>query len=58
MVNAAAYVVVSVTGLMAPQLLPALVKVSAPALLGEPVFALWLLIAGARAETAQGSRSA
>ena len=49
-INAFAYVVISMTGLVAPHMLPLINNLAVPALLGELVLALWLLIMGARHE--------
>jgi hypothetical protein len=54
LINAGAYVGLSVFGLSTPQYLPAMNKIAAPALLGEPVFALWLLIVGRRPRNFNG----
>ena len=45
--NGAAYVAVSVTGLLLPQHIDLANKIAFPFLLGEVAFALWLLIRGA-----------
>ncbi len=48
LVNGAAYVALCVVGLAGPEHAGLAAKVTAPALLGEPLFALWLLTMGAR----------
>lgn len=48
LLNGLAYVGLSLMGLLAPQVAEASTKLATPLLLGEPAFALWLLVAGAR----------
>jgi hypothetical protein len=47
-INGVAYVAMSLTGLFLPQCADAVYKIAIPALLGELVLTLWLLIMGAR----------
>lgn len=47
-VNGVAYVVLSVTGVMAPQREAAVFNIASPIMLGEIAITLWLLIVGAR----------
>lgn len=47
-INGAAYVVLSLTGLLTPQFASIVSKVCYPALFGELALTLWLLIAGAK----------
>jgi hypothetical protein len=49
-INGFAYVALSLTGLFLPQHVGTVSKITIPALLGEVVFALWLLVVGARAQ--------
>jgi hypothetical protein len=49
-INGVAYLVTSVTGLLAPEYEDLAGKVAFPALLGEMAFMLWLVIRGARPE--------
>lgn len=49
-VNGFAYVAISLTGLLLPQRGEIVSKIATPALLGELVFTLWLLIVGARVQ--------
>ncbi len=52
-INGIAYLIESVTGLMAPQYADWVAKITFPALFGEVAFMLWLLIRGARVRTAE-----
>jgi len=47
-INGIAYVITSLTGLLLPQFEELISGLTFPALLGEPVFMLWLLIKGAK----------
>ena len=49
-INGFAYVAISLTGLLLPQRVEMISKIAIPALLGEVVFTLWLLIVGARVQ--------
>lgn len=51
-VNGVAYVIMSVARLFSPEHSDLVLKISLPAILGEPAFALWLLIVGARVRPA------
>lgn len=49
-INGFAYVALSLTGLLLPQGVEMASKISIPALLGEVVFTLWLIVVGARVQ--------
>lgn len=51
MINGFAYLITSLTGLLVPDRAAMPANFTFPALLGEPVFVLWLLIKGAKDET-------
>ncbi len=54
-INGIAYVIISLTRLFSPQYADLVFRISTPAILGEPAFALWLLIVGARVRPAIAS---
>ena len=56
MINGFAYLAMSLTGLLLPQYAGIVGNITFPALLGELVFLLWLLIKGAKEETVIASR--
>ena len=49
-INGFAYVAISLAGLLLPQRVEMVSKIAIPALLGEVVFTLWLLVVGARVQ--------
>jgi len=54
MLNGCAYLIISFTGLLAPNFVDGVTRVVSPALLGEGVIMLWLMIKGARPQPQPG----
>ena len=52
-INGLAYLVISMTGLLLPQYVHTMFLIAQPALMGELVLTLWLLIVGARVQPAR-----
>lgn len=50
-INGFAYIAISLTGLLLPQRVETVSKIAIPALLGEVVFMLWLLVVGASVQS-------
>jgi hypothetical protein len=50
MINGCAYVTIAFTGLLAPNFVDRVTRVVSPALVGEGIIVLWLMIKGARPE--------
>jgi hypothetical protein len=55
MINGCAYVTIAFTGLLAPTFVDRVTRVVSPALLGEGVIVLWLIIKGARPQAQQAT---
>jgi hypothetical protein len=55
MINGCAYVTIAFTGLLAPNFVDRVTRIASPALVGEGVIMLWLMIRGARPQPQPGA---